>query len=243
MEIIIIFILGLCVGSFLNVLADRLPREESVFWGRSHCDWCKKPLRWFELIPVISFLIQRGRCRRCHKPLSIQYPLVEIVTGLGFAYLYPNPVNIIIFSTFLVLFISDLKFQILPDSMIVVGSIAALGSLLLYPASRPLLVTNVLTAVGSFAFLYILWAVTRGRGMGFGDVKLAFFMGLFLGYPMIIIAFYTAFLTGAAVGVILILGRKKSWRSKIAFGPFLILGTAVGFLWGHHILALWQKMM
>lgn len=212
-----IFLIGLAVGSFLNVLSDRLPRGESVLWGRSHCDFCKKTLRWFELIPVFSFVMQRGRCVRCHKSLSVQYPLVEIITGLGFVYVYPRIDYMIIFSSLLVLFISDLKYQILPDSMIVVGSLVAL----LHP--------HFLSAAGSFAFLYFLWAVTRGRGMGFGDVKLAFFMGLFLGYPGIITAFYIAFLTGAFVGVILIMQGKKQWKSTIAFGPFLILGTALAW--------------
>ncbi len=247
MESIFIFIIGLCVGSFLNVLADRLPRGESVLWGRSHCDHCKQPLRWFELIPVISYVIQQGKCLRCHKPLSIQYPLVEFATAVGFVLLYIHLSDSliglldywIIYSSLLVLFISDFKYQILPDSMIIVGSIGALGALLLSPTPLPQLLAHGLSASGSFAFLYILWAVTRGRGMGFGDVKLAFFMGLFLGYPGIIIAFYTAFLTGAMVGVILILAGIKGLKSKIAFGPFLILGTVVAFLWGQQIMQWW----
>jgi len=222
--VILIFLLGLCVGSFLNVLADRLPRGESVLWGRSHCDYCKKTLRWYELIPVISYIAQRGRCLRCHKPLSLQYLLVEIITGLGFVFLYPNMLNMIIFSALLVLFISDFKYQILPDSMILVASLAAL----VHP--------HFVAAAASFGFLYLLWAVTRGRGMGFGDVKFALFMGLFLGYPQIIVAYYIAFLTGAVAGVILILAGKKGWKSKIAFGPFLIAGTVIAHLWGQNIL-------
>lgn len=229
---LVIFILGLCVGSFLNVLADRLPRGESVLWGRSHCDHCKKTLRWYELVPVFSFLFLRGQCMRCHKYLSIQYPVVELITGFGFVFLYVqfgySVIRIIdywiIFSALLVLFISDLKYQILPDSMIVLGSLAAL------------LDPHVIPALGSLAFLYLLWAITRGRGMGFGDVKLALFMGLFLGYPNIIVAFYIAFLTGAGIGVILVLVGKKGLKSTIAFGPFLIVGTAIAFLWGQNIL-------
>ena len=102
---------------------------------------------------------------------------------------------------------------------------------------------DVLLSLGGFGFLYVLWAVTRGRGMGFGDVKLAFLMGLFLGFPGIITAFYTAFLTGAIVGVILILTGSKGWKSKIAFGPFLILGMAVTFVWGPQILLWWQNFI
>src|SRR5690349_9078045 len=84
----LLFIIGIFVGSFLNVLADRLPRGESVLWGRSHCDFCKKTLRWYELVPLFSYLLQNGRCRRCHKKLSVQYPLMELVTGVSFVILF-----------------------------------------------------------------------------------------------------------------------------------------------------------
>lgn len=235
------FLIGLSLGSFLNVLADRLPHGQSVLWGRSHCDHCKKTLRWFELLPVISYLLQRGRCLRCHKPLSVQYPLVEIVTAIGFILLYPRIDTMIIFSSLLVLFVSDLKYQILPDSMIVVGSVGTLISILALPA--PQLLTHILSAAGGFFFLYILWALTRGRGMGFGDVKLAILMGLLLGFPGTLIAFYVAFLTGAVVGVILILSGAAGWKSKIAFGPFLIFGTAVAFLWSQQIMTWWNMVI
>lgn len=243
-------LIGLCVGSFLNVLADRLPTGESVLWGRSHCDYCKKTLRWHELIPVISYIALRGRCQRCHKPLSLRYPLSEIVTAIAFVWLYlffrSSPVQlfsyVLIFSSFFVLFIADFNYQILPDSMIVAGGIGAL-TLLLSPAARTGIPSHLVAAAGSFAFLYIIWAATRGKGLGFGDVKFAVLMGLLLGYPGIIFAFYIAFLTGAAVGVILILAGKKGWKSKIAFGPFLILGTAIALVWGSEIMAWWAHML
>lgn len=232
---IFVFIIGLFIGSFLNVLAERLPRGESVLWGRSHCDFCKKNLRWFELIPLFSYIFQRGRCLRCHKKVSVQYPLSELVTGLGFAFLYPSVPLIIVFCTLLVIFISDLKYQIIPDSMVIVGGIGAL----LYHITPD----TILSAVGSFAFLFLLWILTRRRGIGFGDVKFAVLMGLFLGFPDIIIAFYAAFLTGAFVGVILILRGTKSWKSKIAFGPFLIFGSIIAYLWSPQILVWWQKFI
>lgn len=226
---LITFLIGLCVGSFLDVLADRLPRGEDVLWGRSHCDYCKKNLRWFELIPVVSYVLQGGRCGRCHKTLSIQYPLSELVTGLGFLFLYPSIPLMIVFSVLVVIFLSDFHTQIIPDSMVALGSIGAI----LYHISY----ATIVSAIVSFAFLYILWTVTRGRGMGFGDVKYAFFMGLFLGFPNIVVGLYVAFLTGAVTGVILILTGKKRWKSAIAFGPFLVVGTVVAFLWGQNILA------
>lgn len=248
---IFIFLFGLCVGSFINVLADRLPRGESVLWGRSHCDHCKKPLRWFELVPVVSYLVQRGACLRCHKRLSVQYPLVELATGLGFFYLYGafdySFIRLfsyfIIFSCLMGIFVADIKYQIIPDSM-VVGSLLATILLIavgVIPPGEAL--PRFLSGVGAFLFFYFIWAATRGRGMGFGDVKFSFFMGLFLGYPMIIIADYIAFLTGAAVGVILIMRGKKKLKSTIAFGPFLVLGVVGAFVWGAQILEWWKRLL
>jgi leader peptidase (prepilin peptidase)/N-methyltransferase len=233
--LIFLFLIGACIGSFLGVLATRLPRGESVLWGRSHCDYCGKPLRWFELIPIFSFIIQKGRCLRCHKKLSWSYPLLELVTGLGFVYLYPRVSLLVIFSCLLVIFISDMNYQIIPDSMVVIGAIAAL----FYYISPD----TLLSAAGSFVFFYLLWLVTRGRGLGFGDVKLSVLIGLLLGYPLTIVAYYIAFLTGAGVGVILMIRRRAGWKSKIAFGPFLILGTVVAFIWGTYFITLWHTFL
>lgn len=247
----LIILFGLCVGSFLNVLADRLPRGESVLWGRSHCDYCASTLRWFELVPVISFILQRGTCLRCHKQLSIQYPLSELATALGFVYLYflSNYSLIILFaylliySCLLVIFIADYRYRIIPDSMII-GSLFGTVLLILggvIPSGE--LGNHILSGICAYAFFYFLWWVTRGRGMGFGDVKLSFFMGLFLGYPLIIIADYMAFLTGAVVGVILIMRGKKRLKSTIAFGPFLVLGVVGAFVWGAQILGWWRGLL
>lgn len=225
---VFLFILGLLVGSFVNVLIDRLPRGESVLWGRSHCEYCKKTLRWYELVPIVSFMVQRGRCLRCRKRLSLQYPIIELVTAVGFLFMPSIPIGLL-FLSLLVIFVADLKYQIIPDSMIVLGIVGAV-----------LNGAHLLPALGSFAFLFLLWAVTRGRGMGFGDVKFAVLMGLFLGYPGVIVAFYVAFLTGAIAGVILMLGKKKTLKSKIAFGPFLVAGTVVAWAWQQQLLALWR---
>lgn len=224
---IMIFLLGLSIGSFLNVLIDRLPKGRTI-WGRSQCDYCNKKLRWYELIPIVSYIIQKGRCRRCHKRLSIQYPLVEFITGIGFVFLYPQFVSLIIFCALLVVFVADLKYQIIPDSMLVIAAIGAgLGGLWV----------NALAGLGAALFFYMLWRITRGRGMGFGDVKLACVLGLLLGFPGIVIALYAAFLTGAIVGVILILRGKAGLKSKIPFGPFLILGFVFAYYYETSIIA------
>jgi len=265
--IFFLFLLGLAIGSFLNVLIDRLPVGENVFMGRSHCDFCKKTLRWYELIPLFSWIIQGGRCRRCHKRLSIQYPLVELITGIGFILIYyprwipvftgmtggagtTGNVNIVsfayllIFSSLLVIFVADLKYQIIPDSMVVVGIIGALIRLIGFIGQiRPIeFLPYFLSAVGGASFFLFLWILTKGRGMGLGDVKLVFFLGLLLGFPGIIVALYAAFLTGAAVGVILILRGKKTLKGKVAFGPFLIIGTVFALQWMTPIIRFWASL-
>lgn len=236
-------LLGLAVGSFLNVLIDRLPKGQSVVWGRSHCDFCKKTLRWYELIPVLSFVVQRGRCRRCRKKISWQYPIVELVTGIGFAFLFfyfsdsliRGFAYSFIFSSLLVMFVADLKYQIIPDSMVVMGVIGILLQGQAFDARQGLALW--LSACAAAAFFMLLYVLTRGRGMGLGDVKLAFLLGLLLGYPGIIIGLYAAFLTGAGAGVILMMAKRKTWKSRVAFGPFLIIGAVITLVWKTQILA------
>ncbi|MBI5019121.1 prepilin peptidase [Candidatus Gottesmanbacteria bacterium] len=244
----IVFIFGLVIGSFLNVVIDRLPRGENIVWKPSHCDHCKKPLRWYELIPVISFLFLGGKCARCKKRLSYQYPLIELVSGISFVLLYSQAADsvglislIFLFCLFLVLFVIDLKEQILPDELL----ISLLFFCIIYVIRLPQAdrIIHLMSGLGAGSGFLFLWLVTRGRGLGFGDVKLSVLLGALLGYPNIIIALYAAFLTGALVGVILIMSRKAKMRSRIAFGPFLILGTLIAFRWGGSLWEIWLRLL
>lgn len=247
MAMVILF--GLVMGSFLNVLVDRLPRGENVVWKPSHCDFCKKPLRWFELIPVVSYLMQMGRCRRCRKRLSVQYPATELVTATGFVLLYLRfapmwglyAAALAVFSMCLVIFMIDWKHQIIPDEMLW-GLLAVVLLLGIFepPAVR---LVHVLSGVASGFAFWLLWVGTRGRGLGFGDVKLVTVLGLFLGYPLTVVSLYAAFLTGAIWGVILMMTHRARMKSRIAFGPFLLFGAAVGFFWGNALWAVWQALM
>lgn len=246
-----LFILGLCVGSFLNVLIDRLPNGRSPFKGRSKCDHCNKTLAWYDLVPLVSFIILSGRCRYCHKRLSLQYPLIELLTGFMFSFLYfystqpttflfPIPYTLvpllIIFSSFLAILVADLKYQIIPDELIVS---AFIGDTLFVTFNNLNYITNFATGLFIMGSFYLLSITTKyflkKEAMGFGDVKLVFVLGFLLGPVKTLIAMYIAFLTGAAVSIILILIKKKKLKSKIAFGPFLILGTTAGFFYGELI--------
>ena len=250
-----LFILGLLIGSFLNVLIDRLPNNESPFKGRSHCDHCRRTLGAFDLIPVISFLILGGKCRSCKKKISWQYPVVELFTGAMFLFLFsffsknqifysfefPNFLGLasllILFCSFLVIFVADLKYQIIPDEMLVSAVLAiVIYHLISTPLSWMFLFNHLTSGIAGAGFFLGIYALTRGRGIGFGDVKLTFLLGLFLGFPGILIGLYGAFLTGAAVSSILIISGKKHWGQRIAFGPFLIFGTVTSFFFGNSLL-------
>jgi prepilin signal peptidase PulO-like enzyme (type II secretory pathway) len=250
----LLFVLGLCVGSFLNVVIDRLcstsqePKSllrhlRGVLGGRSYCDHCRRQLAWYDNIPLLSFILLRGRCRWCHSPISWQYPGVELATGIitVLVFLLSNyelrvtSYELIIAYCLIVVFVSDWKYQIIPDQIIYPAIIFTLLYLL---GSYELRVTSYLISGGlAAAFFFFLYLVTKKRGMGLGDVKLAFLMGLILGFPKIVVALYFAFLTGAAVGVILILLGKKRFGQHIPFGPFLVGGTILSYL--SHLGYLW----
>jgi len=263
MTLIYLFIIGLAIGSFLNVLIDRLPNEQSIM-GRSHCDFCKHKLKGLDLFPVLSFIFLGGKCRYCHKKISWQYPLIEILTGISFVLIF-NPDLIGVNSQFshlrqdfggqaifqlvawlgiasclIVIFFADVKYQIIPDSMQIAFFLFSLFINLLAPRS--------LGEVGEFGIwnllksgvvvmlpILILYWLTKSRGMGFGDVKLAFVIGFLLGLKAGLLALYCSFILGALVGLILIIFKLKKLKSKIAFGPFLILGSIIIFIWQSYI--------
>jgi len=245
----VIFLLGASVGSFLNVLVGRFGEKGKVdLSGRSYCDSCRRQLRWWENIPLISFLALRGRCFRCHSPIPREYFLVELVMGLvyllaahqflslDFQFLNLKLVLELLIITFLaIVFLFDFHYQIIPDWAVFSLVILACGYHYLNSSIFQLL-KLVLTGLVAAGFFFFLYLVTRGRGMGFGDVKLAFFLGFFLGPARTILALYWAFLTGAVVGVILVLSRRYRWRQPIAFGPFLVTGGLLSWWWGEMVI-------
>ena len=261
MSIVIILIIGLFIGSFLGVLINRLPRNEDFIKGHSHCEFCKKDLKAIDLIPVLSFVSTKGKCRYCHKALPYFYPIIEISTGILFALVYifsiPNfqfiisnellipqflitlIYHLIIVAGFIIIFFIDLKEGIILDKILLpLIIIIATYLLIINPQS---LIINLVCGLIAFLFFLVIalsFKFIRGKeGMGGGDVKLAFVLGLFLGFPNIILALYIAFLTGAAVGIILILWKKKNLKStSLPFGPFLLFGTLVCLFFGNQIL-------
>jgi len=256
-----IFILGLAVGSFLNVVIFRLESGEKIVNSRSKCLRCGHILAWYDLIPVLSFIFLKGKCRYCNGKISWQYPAVELSTAILFVlitnyklqitnyeHLISNiqyPILSLLFwffiiSSLIIIFVYDLKHYIIPDRIVYPAIIIAIGFNLFnniqYPISNILSVFNFLIpAVVAGGFFYTIVAITKGKGMGGGDVKLAFLMGLILGWPLITFSVFLSFILGSLVGIYLILTGRKKMKSMIPFGPFLILGTFIGLFWGKKI--------
>lgn len=236
---------GLCAGSFLNCWVYRLNHGLSVTRGRSFCPVCRHQLAWSDNIPLLSFVWLKGRCRYCHSPIGIHYPLVELAAGVLTVLIFQffnyelliASYYLLITYALLAIFVSDWLYQTIPDQIVYPAiGLAFFYSLFTSPYS---LAVYFLSAFGAAGFFQALVWATRGKGMGGGDVKLAGLMGLILGWPNIILAILLAFLTGASVGVILVLGGRKTMRSQIAFGPFLVAATFISLFWGEKILKIW----
>lgn len=242
MILLFLFILGACFGSFINVVADRLPNGQNIFLGHSRCDHCRKTLKPYDLIPIVSYIFLRGRCRYCKKEIPKRVLIVEIVSGGFFVILFLTGfVNWIVYALYCAIFLTllaitiiDIQKGIIPDALLLVFGFF---SLLLVLGSPTPLLPHIITAFLSFIFFLVIFFITRGRGIGFGDVKYSFFIGFLLTPPQLIIAFYTAFLTGALISIILIIrGKKRLKGGSIAFGPFLSLGIIIALLFENQIL-------
>lgn len=268
---IAVFLFGLIVGSFLNCIIYRLELKEfkkekrSALRGRSFCPKCGHVLSWLDLIPVLSFFILKGKCRYCDKKISWQYPAVETATALLFLLIFNfqfsifnqssilnfdfqiilNTCFLFLISSFLiVIFVFDLKHYIIPDSAIfsAIGIVLIFRILKLIQSSEFRIQNSILAGIGAAVFFLLIVLITKGKGMGIGDIKLAFFMGLFLGYPAILVALFFSFLIGAIIGVILILLKKKTLKSEVPFGPFLIIGTYSALFWSQEIINWYLKL-
>lgn len=274
----VLFVLGLSVGSFLDVLANRYHPQrfllslESI-GGRSRCVSCGKSLKWFELLPVVSFALQAGRCRNCGSRLSFEYPLVELLSGLVFVFV-PRAILpahggsgrdaalaalwILAFLTFLLIALIDLKTNIIPDEanvfLAVLGAAVAflsaskfglaegsfVGHFAALAGARGNIWANRLFAasLGAVFFLALI-LLTRGRGMGGGDLKLAASLGILFGWPDVGLIVALAFVTGSAFGIGAIAAGRKTLKNLIPFGPFLSLSAGLTFFFGAKLVELY----
>ncbi|MCR4275417.1 MAG: prepilin peptidase [Candidatus Wolfebacteria bacterium] len=289
----ILFLAGISVGSFINVISLRYNPEEKILskrtiGGRSRCPYCHKELRWFELIPLLSFLWQKGKCRGCGRFLFWQYPVVEILSGLIFLLVPLKIFNfkfsilnfqtilnyqllitviwVLIFLIFLLISIIDFRHYIIPDQLNL--SLAFIGFFFLIlnqftnlPISQ---LTNPVSFLGyygalinpfsniwvnhffaAFIAMFFFGAIillTRGKGMGWGDFKLAGALGLIFGWPDILIAVMLSFVIGSIISIVLMLKRKKTMKDAVPFGPFLVIGATTVFFFGYQLVNLYFKL-
>ena len=244
---VFVFLFGAVVGSFLNVVILRLNTGQSIVSGRSKCFTCAKKLKWRELLPIISFVFLRGKCSACKTKISWQYPLVETITGIIFVLLFQQSQNIfgfgfliLIFSILIIIAVYDYRHQIIPNLFVwIFNGLAFAGLFRLFAGEAGIFYWDALLAgFLFFAFFALLWGMSKGRWMGFGDAKLALGIGWLLGITKGIAAITLAFWLGAIVGVLLIYLNKNKYglKSSIAFGPFMILGTIISFFWGEKII-------
>lgn len=283
-------IIGICLGSLTKLIADRSLTNRS-FWGRSYCENCKKKLVWYDLFPVFTYFLNKGRCRYCKVKLSIQYPMVELLVGLVVAGIFAKfvPVNFlelsliqqgfiaygVIYYCLIVVvlssvFLTDFKTGYIPDRIthpsiwIIFLSLIASASLKIYflyealrnsqigiyllPPYSNYFYTHALELLqplfyGSLMslflglFFYALIVITKGKGMGGGDLKLGVFLGLAFGFPYSLVTLMLSFLLGSLFGVGLILAGKKKFGQTMPFGPFMSLGGIITIFWGAEILS------
>jgi leader peptidase (prepilin peptidase)/N-methyltransferase len=240
---IFVFILGTAMGSFINVVVDRVIHGEGL-GGRSHCDFCKKTLEWIDLIPVVSFIVLGGKCRRCHKVLSPQYLYVELATGLlylGTWILVPLTSVVLywaIVSCAWVIFLADLRYKLISDYMQYSLFIAILVQKIIMRASAFSLLGDLFAGIVVSLPIGLIYVVTKERAMGLGDVILAAIIGFALGIGKGLLAVYIAFLVGAIVGVVLLLQKKKGMKSEVPFGPFLLIGMLIAGAWGNELITI-----
>lgn len=252
-ELLFVGIFGAVFGSFLNVLIYRLSKGQSPFVGRSKCPSCKKQISWQQNIPLISFFVLRGKCANCGRKISWHYPLVELLTtslflwwyliGMNFFRLEGNYLDVaqpafwlVMGMLLMVVFFADMWFGVIPDLI----NVLIFGLALIYRISLVLLgemrlldfELAVIAGLLLYLVFYFLVYITKGRGFGMGDVKLAPGLGLLLGWQKTIVLWFVSFVLGSLVALVLLMLGRKTLKQTIPFGPFLVVGTGVALLFG-----------
>jgi len=245
-NVVLIFILGLIVGSFSNVCIYRIPKNESIIFPASHCPKCHSPIKPVDNIPLLSYILLKGRCRNCKSKISIQYPIVEFLTGLIYLIFYliyglsiQTLIYIILSSALIIIAFIDLNEEIVPDVVSLPGIV--IGFIVSFFVPYISFINSGLgVIVGGGIILIIGMAgsvIFKKEAMGGGDVKLAAMIGAFLGWRFIIISLFLGFFLGALAGIILILSKIKSREDAVPFGPFIVLGSFITLLWGEQIIS------
>jgi leader peptidase (prepilin peptidase)/N-methyltransferase len=242
---ILMFCLGCCLGSFFNVVIYRLPLKNSIVSPGSHCPQCQKPIPAYDNIPVVSFLLLRGRCRFCASRISWRYPLVELLAGVMVLLLFRRSgwhpqffVELLFSSALLVIFFIDLDTMLIPDVISLPGIVVGFAASFLTPRLSWLdSLAGILLGGGLFYAIAIGYQWFRGQeGLGGGDIKLLAMIGAFLGWSGVVFTILVSSVTGAAVGLIAMRRSRKGFSTMLPFGPFLALGAVCYLFWGETFL-------
>jgi len=240
-----IFLFGCIIGSFLNVCIYRIPQNKSIAFPGSHCPKCSTPLKWFDLLPVLSFVFLKGRCRYCGERISPRYPAVELLNGIIYLFLYYNfGLGIDFFyysqivSVLIVIFFIDIDHQIIPNSLILVVFLWDIVFKIVsyFILNEPLSILNYLGGLAVGAVFFILIFILSKGGMGGGDIKLIGVLGFILGMPLIFLNMFLSFVLGGIISIFLLIFKIKKRKDPIAFGPFLIIGFLISLFWGYEII-------
>ncbi len=255
---LILFALGACIGSFLNVLIYRTENGEDWVRGRSHCENCDMQIRWYDNVPLLSFLLLKGKCRKCKTPISPAHPIVEGLIGILFVwwwllgsiffrltmepFVMIQPLFWLAVGIMLIfILVEDLMSLYIPLWALIglaILSVMYRFALVLFDVMQVQdLLSTYVAAFMISAFFYLLHAGTKGRGMGFGDVLLSFPLVILLGWPRSLVWLFLSFVLGAVIGIIMLAVGKAKFKQRIAFGPFMVVATVLTLLWGDLI---WQ---
>jgi len=272
-----LFLFGVILGSFLNVLILRYELGGAVFGrqlkGRSRCSHCNKMLSWYELIPIVSFIIQLGKCRNCREKISLQYPVVEIIAGVimvtipqifGF-----TPLALIWATALLILLVIsfiDIRHYVIPDVLtIIIALLGIVATTIITTNNVPIFTLIPGTFLGDYAFVFSFtnnpWfarffaafaggvffssiiLLSHGKAMGWGDAKLIAAVGILIGWPDALLVMMIAFMVGAIIGITMLIGKKKKFKDALPFGPFIAFGVMMVVYFGHDIISLYFRFL
>ncbi len=231
---IIMFVVGIIFGSFYNVVGYRIPKGKSIVFPPSHCPNCGHKLKSYELIPILSYFIQKGKCRKCHEKISLFYPIFELLTGILFMLAYISfgltsklIIAITFISLLIIITVSDYNYMIIPDSVLIFfGTLLLIEIYIIYGPNKAL--TSIFDGILSFIFMFLLKKfgdfIFKKESMGGGDIKLLFIFGMVLTFPIAILSIFVGSLIGLPLSILII---SKNSDHIIAFGPFLALGAIV----------------
>ena len=234
------FIIGIVFGSFFNVIGMRVPQQKFLESQRSYCPNCKHTLTWYELIPIVSYIVQAGKCRKCKKKISPIYPLIELCTGILFAYSYYTfgyqlemITALLLVSLLIIVVVSDLRYMLVPNTILLVFLPLFISMRILVPLDP--WYDPIIGAVLGYVLLACIIILSRG-GMGAGDMKLMAVLGVVLGWEGVLLTFFLASLYGTIISGILLIFHVVERTKAIPFVPFIAMGALTTYFWGNDLI-------